>query len=57
MTTLKFIGIPIQPFKVGVTDIVLEVVPPDTLAGAFQLGILPVPNKPNPIELVEFAHV
>ena len=57
MLTVKFIGNPMQPFRVGVTEIIPEVVPPEIFAGAFHIGISPVPVKPNPIVFDVFVHV
>ena len=54
IVTVKIIGTPVQPFKVGVTVIVPVMFEPVLFAGAVQFAMLPVPLAPSPIFVFVF---
>ncbi len=56
IVTVKIMGVPGQPAKVGVTVIVPTTFIPVILAGAVQLVILPFPETGFPILVLEFVH-
>ena len=56
IVTVKVIGVPEQPFRVGVTEIIPTILAPVPLAGAVQEEILPVPLAESPIAVFEFVH-
>jgi len=49
-------GVPGHPLSDGVTVIIPVIFTPVLFAGAFQLGIFPVPLEANPIAALEFVH-
>ena len=57
MLTVNVMGNPGHPVEVGVTTIVPLMLDPVVFAGAFQLGIFPVPLVASPITELEFAQL
>ena len=54
--TLKVMGVPAHPLRVGVTVIIPTIFAPVLLVGAFHDVILPVPLATRPIAVFEFVH-
>jgi len=57
MVTVKLVDVPLHPFNVGVTVIVLVMSRLVVLGGAVHDVILPVPFATRPIAVFEFVHV
>ena len=56
IVTVKVIGVPVQPLRVGVTVIVPTIFTPEAFAGAVHEEIFPLPLATSPIAVLEFIH-
>ena len=56
MVTVKVIGVPVQPLRVGVTVIDPTIFTPVVFAGAVHEEIFPLPLVKSPIAAFELAH-